>query len=209
MVHRQTNHTIRHLMRIRQFLWCSTLQTTIGGELADQWIEVATTQDIRSLHLGIEFVTSHAVFLRIHEDREVAVVVFHARHIVKERDALHWAQSLSVLDSYLMTCLDGCIHLLQVQQTVCAAHLVHFTVDARSYHRCLACKAEVLQVVDAQLGLLILHDHRTALDGVIHLGGMETQRRDVACVEDALAVHLHTEGMGGIVNHLQAILVGR
>lgn len=37
---------------------------------------------------------------------------------------------------------------------------------------------------------------------------METQRGDVSCVEDALAVHLHTEGMGGIVNHLQAILVG-
>lgn len=37
---------------------------------------------------------------------------------------------------------------------------------------------------------------------------METQRGDVACVEDALAVHLNTEGMGGIVNHLQAILVG-
>ena len=37
---------------------------------------------------------------------------------------------------------------------------------------------------------------------------MEAQRGNVACVEDALAVHLHTEGMGGIVNHLQAILVG-
>lgn len=37
---------------------------------------------------------------------------------------------------------------------------------------------------------------------------METQRGDVASVKDALAVHLHTEGMGGIVNHLQAVLVG-
>ena len=37
---------------------------------------------------------------------------------------------------------------------------------------------------------------------------METQRGDVTCIQDALAVHLHTERMGGIINHLQSILVG-
>ena len=207
-MHRQTNHAICHLVCIRQILWCCTLQATIGGELADQWIEIAATQDIRCLHLGIEFITGHAVFLRIHEDREVAVVVLYARHIIEEGNALHWAQCLSVFDSYLMTSLDGCIYLLQVQQTIGATHLVHLTVDTRTNHRGLACKTEILQVVDALLGLLIVHDHRTALNGVIYLGGMETQRGDVTSVKDALAVHLHTEGMGGIVNHLQAILVG-
>ena len=112
MVHWQANHTIRHFMCVWQILWCCTLQATIGGELADQWIEIAASQDIRSLHLGIEFVTSHAIFLRIHEDWEVAVVVLHTRHIIKEGDTFHWTQSLTILDGYLMTSLDGCVHLL-------------------------------------------------------------------------------------------------
>ena len=61
----------------------------------------------------------------------------------------------------------------------------------------------------------------TALNGIIHLGGMKAQRAHVASVQDAsqtLAIvclqailfrwDFHTKGMGCIVDDLQAILVG-
>ena len=106
-----------------------------------------------------------------------------------------------------MTRLYGGIHLSQIEQTVGTAHLVHLGVDARGDHFWLSCKTKILQVINTLLGLLVVHHHCAALDGVIDLGGMEREGGHVTCIEDALTIHLHTEGMGGIVDDLQAILV--
>ena len=101
-----------------------------------------------------------------------------------------------------MAGLDGCIDLLEIQQAIGSAHLVHLGVDARGDDLGLAGKAEILEVVDALLGLLVVHDHGASLNGVIDLGGMEREGGHVACIEDALAIDLHTEGMGGIIDDM-------
>ena len=75
-----------------------------------------------------------------------------------------------------MARLDAGIDLAQVQQAIGRTQLVHLAVDTRCNHLGLASKAEVLEVVDALLHLLVMHNQCPALDGVIDLGGMETQR---------------------------------
>ena len=183
-------------------------QAAVGGEVADEGIEVAAGEDALSAQLVEEFVARHAVVLSINEDGEVAVVVAHAGHVVPEVDTVDGAQGLTVTDGDLMTGLDAGIHQAQVQQAVGGAHLVHLAVDAWGHDLGLAGKAEVLQIVYALLGLGIVHDKGTALDGVIDLGGVETQGGHVALVEDALTIHLDAEGVGGVVDDAQTVLVG-
>lgn len=207
MVHRQADYAVSHLVSLRQVLGSSTLKTAVGRELRNKRIEIAATEHVCSLHLCIEIVARHAVLLCVDEDREVAVIVAHARHIVEERDALNRTQRLTILNGYLMASLDGSVNEAKVEQTVCRTHLVHLAVDARTYDLCLAGKAEVLQIVDAFLRLLVVHYQGSALNGVVHLCGMEAKSRHIASIQDALAVHLHTERMSSVVYHLKTILV--
>ena len=53
-----------------------------------------------------------------------------------------------------------------------------------------------------------MNDQGTALGGAEDLGAMETERGHVALVEDALAVDLDAESVGGVVDDAQAVLVG-
>lgn len=107
-----------------------------------------------------------------------------------------------------MAGLDGGIDLLEIQQAIGSAHLVHLGIDAGGDDLGLARKTEILQVVNTLLGLRIVHDHGTTLYRVIDLGGMEREGGHITSIEDTLAIDLHTEGMGGIIDNLQAILVG-
>lgn len=207
MVHGQADDTVGHLVGLRQVLACGTGQTAIGAEVGDERIEVAAAKDVLRLHLEIEFVTGHAILLGINEDGEVGVVVTHTGHIVPEGDARDGTQGFAVLDGNLMACFDGGIDLLEVQEAVCAAHLIHLGVDAWGYDGGLSGKAEVLQVVDAFLRDFVMHNHGTALDGVIHLGRVETEGGHITGIEDALAIDLHTEGMGGVIDDLQSVFV--
>ena len=75
-------------------------------------------------------------------------------------------------------------------------------------HRHFVHKAEVLQLVDVLFCLGIRADDGAALKGVEHLGGVKTEHRQVAMIEDAAAVALHAKGMGGVVDHLEVVLVG-
>ncbi len=183
-------------------------QATIGGEVADERIEVTAGKDAVLTQLEVEFVARHAIFLGIDEDGEVAVVVAHTGHVVPEVDTLNGAQGFTVTDGDLVARLDGGIHLLQVEQAEGGAHLVHLAVDARGNDLGLAGKAEVLEIVNAFLGLLVLHNKGSSLGSAEDLGAMKTQRGHVALGEDALAVHLDAEGMGGVIDDAQAILVG-
>ena len=183
-------------------------QASVSGEGADEGIEVATGVDAVFAQLEIELIARHAVGLGIDEDGEVAVVVAHARHVVPEGDALDGAQGLAVTYGDLMARLDSGIDLTQVEQAEGSTHLVHLAVDAGCDDLGLAGEAEVLEVIDAFFGLLVVNDQGTALGSAEDLGGMETERGHVALAEDALAVDLDAESVGGIVDDAQAVLVG-
>lgn len=202
MVHWQANYFIRHLSSYWQIFRPCTIQSFVCAELADEGIEIAAAKNALLAHLVVELVTGHAVFLGIDKDGEVAVVMAHTGEVVPELDAFDVAECLAVADGYLMAGLDGGVDLAEVEEAVGGAYLVHLAVDAGGYDAGLASETEVLEVVDALFGLLVVHHHSPTLHGVVHLGGVETQRRNVASCEHALALAFHTEGVGGIVDDL-------
>lgn len=208
VVHGQADDGVGHAGGVGQVLAGGAGQALVSGESADQRIEVAAGQDTLLAHLEVELIARHAILLGIDKDREVAIVVAHARHVVPEGDPLDGPERLAVADGDLMARLDAGIHQLQVQQAEGGPNLVHLAVDAWRHNLRLASETKVFKEIDALLHFLVVHDERTALDGVIDLGGMETQGGHVALIEDALAIDLDAEGMGGVIDDAQAILVG-
>ena len=53
-----------------------------------------------------------------------------------------------------------------------------------------------------------MHHERSALYRVVNFRGVEAEGGHVALVEDAAAFHLYSEGVRGIVDDLEAVLVG-
>ena len=100
------------------------------------------------------------------------------------------------------------VDALQLQQAEGGVEFAHLAVDAGRHHGHFVDEAEILQVVDALLGLGVGADDGAALEGIEYLGRMEAQHRQVAVIEHAAAVALHAKGVGGVVDHLQAIVVG-
>lgn len=208
MVHRQADDLLRDAVRHRQVLPRRRLQAPVRRELADERIEVPAAVDVPGFQPLVELVPGHAVLFRIYEDGEVGIVVPHAGHVLEIGEAGDIPQALTVSGGHSASCLDRGVDVPEVDQSHCRAHLVHLAVDARGHDRGLSGEPEVLQVVDPLLGLLVMHYERSALYGVVHLRGVETEGGHVALVEDAAAVHLHPEGMGGVIDHFQSILVG-
>ncbi len=93
----------------------------------------------------------------------------HSGHVVEECHALDIAEGIAVSFRHLAPRLDCGVHLTEVQYAVGRAHLVHLGVDAGCHYGSLVGEAEVLEVVYALLGLLVLHHHRAPLDGVVYL----------------------------------------
>lgn len=142
------------------------------------------------------------------ENGEITVIVAHARDVVPELDTGNITQSLAVTDGNLVAGLDGLVNLTEVEESVGGAYLVHLGVDAGSNDLGLSGKAEVLEVIDASFGLLVVHDHGTALDGIIDLGGVEGKGGHVAGIEQRYTVLFDTESVGSIVDDAEAIFVG-
>ena len=208
MVHRKADDLLRYAVGYGKVLFRSGLQPPVRRELADQGIEVSAAVDVSRLQLFVQLVPRHAVLLRVHEDREVRIVVPNARHVLEVRDAGNIFKSLTVCDGHLVSRLDGLVNMFEVDKTHRGAHLVHLPVDAGSNDCGLTGKAEVLEVVYALLGLCIVHHQSAALYRVVYLRRVEAERGHVARVKDALAVHLHAEGVGRVIDDLQAVLVG-
>lgn len=82
MVHRQTNHLVGHTSGYRQILRACAVESAIGAEIADQWVEIPATQDALLPHFEIELVASHAVFLGVDKDGEIAVIVLDTGEVV-------------------------------------------------------------------------------------------------------------------------------
>lgn len=142
------------------------------------------------------------------ENGEITVIVAHARDVVPELDTGNITQSLAVTDGNLVAGLDGLVDLTEVEESVGGAYLVHLGVDAGSNDLGLSGKAEVLEVIDASFGLLVMHHHGTTFDSVVDFGGMETQSGHVTSVEQGNSVLFHSKGVGGIVDDAETVFVG-
>ena len=208
VVHGQADDLLGDPVCHRQVLRPRGVEPPVGRERADERVEVPASEDVVVLQLLVEVVARHAVLLSVHEDREVGVVVPHARHVLEVGDALDIPQPLAVELRHMPPCGDRPVDLPKVQQAYRRAYLVHLAVYARGHDRGLVREAEVLEVVDALLGLLVVHDERAALHGVVHLGGVEAQRGHVARVEYRFPVNLDAEGVRRVVYHLEPVLVG-
>ena len=132
----------------------------------------------------------------------------HAGHVLEAGDSLDVLQPFAVQLRDMPPRGNCVVHMPEIQQAYRRAYLIHLAVDAGSHYRRLVREAEVLEVVDALLGLLVVHDERAALHGVVHLGGVEAQRGHVARVKYRFPIHLDAEGVRGVVDHLEPVLVG-
>ena len=183
-------------------------KSTISGEGGYQRVEIPTTEDVLFFQFSIQAIAADSVFLFIDENREIGVVMLHARHILEATDAGYTCQFLAIGVGNHLAAGNGGIHLLQVQKSVCSTDFVHFAVDAGGDHSGFPCKAEVLQVVDPFFGGFIAANQGPAFDGIVDLGRMEGERRHVTLVADSLAVHLYTERVGRIIDDLESVGVG-
>lgn len=208
MVHWETDNGVRQVVGVLEVLRSGGREAAVGAELADKRVEVAAAVDIVALQEGVEVVALHTVSVGIDEDREVAMVVLDSGYVLEEGDTVDVLQGIAVCEGCFATVGYCRIHLLEIQETVGAAHLVHLGVYAGADDGGLSGEAEVLQVVYALLGGFVVHYHGPALDGVVDLGGVEAERAQVAPVEDGASFDFYSKGVGGIVDDLQAVAVG-
>ncbi|MNH15622.1 hypothetical protein D3C79_752380 [compost metagenome] len=127
---------------------------------------------------------------------------------LQQADAIHALECAAIALVNLAATVNGIFDMAQLQHPEGRLQLVHLAIDAGCHDGDFIGKAEVLQVVDAAFELFVLTDDGPAFNGVEHFGGVETEDRKVAMVEDAGAVLAYAEGMGGIVDDLKAISVG-
>ena len=207
MVHRQTEDTVSHPVRVRKILRSRAVKSPICRECADEWIEVSAAEDIPLPHAEVHFVPRHAVSVSIDEDREVGIIVLHSWHVIEVCDPLHSFQCFKIPYGNPASGFYSLVDLLQVQESVRRPYLVHLAVDPRCDDRDLVGKPEVLQVVYPLLGLSVVHDKGTTLYSVVHFRGVETEGGQVSFIEYAPAVDLHPECMCGIIYDLQSVLV--
>lgn len=132
----------------------------------------------------------------------------HAGHVVKEGYAFDVTKGGAVFNGDLVAGFYCRVNLFQVEQAVGRAHLIHFAVNAGAYDGSLVGEAEVFQIIDALLHTFVVHHHSAALNGVVHLSGVETERAEVAGVKYALAVYFYAEGMSSVIDYLQPVLIG-
>ena len=146
------------------------------------------------------------VFISVKYDGEVGVVRPYALLRGVEAYAGHAAETLPVAFVNGFALLDPDLEMAQVAQAHCGAELVHFRVAADIFHVLGPLNAEILQILDALVQSLVPEAERAALDGVEYLGGVEGEHGRVAENGGADAVFRHAEGVGRIVDDLQAVL---
>ena len=132
----------------------------------------------------------------------------HAGHVLEVGNSLDVLQPFAVQLRDMPPRRYCLVHLPEVQQAYRRAYLVHLAVDSRGHYRRLVREAEVLEVVDTLLGLLVMHYQRAALHGVVDLCGVEAKRGHVAGVEYGFSIHFDAESVCRVVYHLEPVLVG-
>ena len=98
--------------------------------------------------------------------------------------------------------------MFELNQAEGGVEFAHLAVDAWSHHSDFIDEAEILQVVDALLGLGIWTDDSATLESVEYFGGVETKHGQVAMIEHAAAMTFDAKGMSRVVDDLEVVYVG-
>lgn len=117
-------------------------------------------------------------------------------------------QAFTVMGIYFGAALGDGGHVLELQHAKSGVDFAHLAVDAGGHHSGFVDKAKVFKMVDALFGFGVWADDGATFKGVKDLGGMEAENRQVAMVQHAAAMTLHTKGVGGIINDLEVVVVG-
>lgn len=104
----------------------------------------------------------------------------------------------------LSTLLEDGLDLVQHGQSHGSVELAHFGIDPRIDNLALFV-AEVDEPARPLVVLGFLEDDRPTLDGVKHLGRVESERGSIAPLENALAIQLYTKCMRGVLAHPQRV----
>ncbi len=116
MVHGQADNLLGDPVRHRQVLRPRGVEPTVSRERADERVEVPASEYIVVLQLLVEVIARHAVLLRVHEDREVGVVVPHARHVLEVGDSLDAPQSFAIELCDMLSRRNRFVYLFKVKQ---------------------------------------------------------------------------------------------
>lgn len=121
---------------------------------------------------------------------------------------LHILQQLPITAVDLAPPSQRRVNVLELQHAQSGVEFAHFSVDPRCHHCRFVHEAEILQMIDMLLDLGIRADDSAAFKGSEYLSGVKAQYRQVAMLQHAAAMALYAEGMGGIVNDLEVIVIG-
>lgn len=98
--------------------------------------------------------------------------------------------------------------MLELKQAKGGVEFAHLAVDTWGHHGDFIDEAEILQVVDALLGLGVRADDGAPFKSVEYLGGVETKHGQVTVVEHAAAVTFDAKSMRRIVDDPEVVDVG-
>src|SRR5450830_1066509 len=206
-IDRQAQDLAGHPAGHRQKMGLRRGQPFVHREVADQGVEIAPGVNVAAGHKFIQCVAADRIIVA-HQDGEVGIVGGLASHPVDALDAWALVQQFTVALIDDAPALDGLVDILQLQEPERGIELAHLAVDAGGHHGGFVGEAKVLQVVDAVLGLGIGADDGPTFKGIENLGGMKAEDGQVAVVEHTAGSGFHAERMGGVVNHLEVVVIG-
>ncbi len=193
-------------MGIRQVLGVGGRKCLVHREAADGRVEVPPAMDAMELQVLVERIARNGIVLA-DQYGEICVVV-PVRVALDECNAVDPGQQPTVPGVDIGPARDHLVDVLQLQQAEGSIDLAHLAVDAWRHHGHFIDESEVLEVVDAPLGLRVGADDGAPLECVEHLGGVEAEHGQVAMPQYAALCIAHAKRMGRVVDHLQSIVVG-
>ena len=149
-------------------------QPPVHREFRDQRVKIPTRVYAVLLEVVVQPIPVHWVG-RFDEHGEIREIRASFAGIGKASDTFNRCKPLAVAAIDIAAAGDGSVDVFELQQAECRVEFAHLAVDARGHDRDLVYEAEILQVVDALLGLRIGADDGSAFKGVKDFGGVKAQ----------------------------------
>ena len=95
--------------------------------------------------------------------------------------------------------------MFKLQQAKSAVYFAHLAINSGLDHADLARVSEILELVDLIFHVSSLGNDCAALERVEHLGGVQTERGQIAVVQNAALRILYPKGMRCIINEFEVM----
>lgn len=179
----------------------------IHWKIGDQRVKVAARKDVVVFELLVQRIAAQRV-IGLHQDGKVRIVSHLLAGTLQTANAGHAQQCVAVGGIDTLALCQCLVHMLQLQHAKGGVDFAHLAIDAGGHHGGFIDKAEVFELVDAQLGFGVGADDGAAFKGVEHFGGVKAQHRQIAMAQHAATRVLHAKGVGGVVDDLEVVVVG-